>query len=835
MTPAFSPETLRQHGLTAEEYEKIKTLLGERELTLTELGIFSVMWSEHCSYKSSRVHLKRLPTRSKRVLQGPGENAGIIDIGDGWACAFKIESHNHPSFIEPFQGATTGVGGILRDIFTMGARPAAVMDSLRFGPIRVGGAGDSPARVTQNDIHRNHSILEGVVSGVASYGNCFGVPNLGGETKFEPCYSRNPLVNAFALGLVRKNEIFYARAAGEGNPVIYVGAKTGRDGIHGATMASEEFSEASEAKRPNVQVGDPFLEKLLLEACLEAMQTGAIVGIQDMGAAGLTCSTCEMGARGGVGIEIELDRVPQRETGMTPYEIMLSESQERMLLVAQKGREQEVFRVFEKWGLDAVEVGNVTTDNKLRVLQHDEVVAEIPNQALTGEAPVYKRPLARWEPPVPREMPEHVKLGSGAVREGHDLSRAVKASESQAASAAEGSEPQGLKPSSEGTLNGTAEAVPFHSVPSPNVSGFAGFTQQLKQLLASPNICGKRWVWQQYDHMVQTNTVEAPGAGDAGVIRIKNPNSDEPQRGLAMALDGNSRWCYLDPRLGAMHAVAEAARKVACSGATPVGATNCLNFGNPEKPHIMWQFSQTIDGITKACEELEIPITGGNVSFYNETLGEGIYPTPVLGVVGILDDVSKTAKIHFASTGRTIVLLRAGAAADITDVESEFGSSEYAKEILGALWGYPPEIDLEKEAALQKTVVDLIQQGLVESVHDCSDGGVAVALAEKTFARGVGARLNLESNALPAEFVLFGEDASRIVVSCDLAHVVRIQEMAEKHGIEANVLGETIPERLEISLDGRVVISAAASDLNQGYEAALESTLRTDPELVAAD
>jgi phosphoribosylformylglycinamidine synthase subunit PurL len=789
ITSAFSPETLRQHGLTLDEYEKIKQLLGQREPTLTELGIFSVMWSEHCSYKSSRVHLKRLPTRSKRVLQGPGENAGIIDIGDGWACAFKIESHNHPSFIEPFQGATTGVGGILRDIFTMGARPVAVMDSLRFGPIAPGKKhgetaasavlpGRSPAvsETDHKEIHRNHSILEGVVSGVASYGNCFGVPNLGGETKFEPCYSGNPLVNAFAMGLVRKDEIFYARAAGEGNPVIYVGAKTGRDGIHGATMASEEFSEASEAKRPNVQVGDPFLEKLLLEACLEAMQTGAIVGIQDMGAAGLTCSTCEMGGRGSVGIEIELDRVPQRETGMTPYEIMLSESQERMLLVAQKGREQEVFRVFEKWGLDAVEVGKVTTDNKLRVLQHGEVVAEIPNQALTDDAPVYKRPLARWEPPVPREMPEQIQL-----------------------------------------------------------DGACDLTRSLKQLLASPNICGKRWVWQQYDHMVQTNTVEAPGAGDAGVIRIKNSHPDQPQRGLAMALDGNGRWCYLDPRLGAMHAVAEAARKVACSGATPVGATNCLNFGNPEKPHIMWQFSQTIDGITKACEELEIPITGGNVSFYNETLGEGIYPTPVLGVVGILDDVRKTAKMHFAAPGRTIVLLRAGEAADITDVESEFGSSEYAKEILGALWGYPPELDLEKEAALQRTVIELIQQGLADSVHDCADGGLAVALAEKAFAKGVGARVNFASNGLPAEFALFGEDASRIVLSCDPENLSRIQEIAEKNGIAADVLGETIPERLEISLDGQVIVSAAVGDIDQVYESALESILRTDPELVAAD
>jgi phosphoribosylformylglycinamidine synthase II len=478
-----------------------------------------------------------------------------------------------------------------------------------------------------------------------------------------------------------------------------------------------------------------------------------------------------MGGRGGVGIEIELDRVPQRETGMSAYEIMLSESQERMLLVAQKGREQEVFRVFEKWGLDAVAIGTVTSDSKLRVLHHGELVVEIPNQALTDEAPVYRRPLARWEPPVPREMPGHIKLSASV-----DL------------------------------------------------------TENLQRLLASPNICSKRWVWQQYDHMVQTNTVAAPGADDAGVIRIKGS-----QRGLAMALDGNGRWCYLDPRLGAMHAVAEAARKVACSGATPVGATNCLNFGNPEKPPIMWQFSQTIDGITKACEELEIPITGGNVSFYNETLGEGIYPTPVLGVVGILEDVHKAARMHFAASGRTIVLLRAGETANITDVESEFGSSEYAKEILGALWGYPPELDLEKEAALQKAVIALIQEGMVESVHDCSDGGLAVALAEKALAKGVGARVNLAAYGLPAEFLLFGEDASRIVLSCDPGNVSRIQQVAAQHGIAADVLGETIPERLEITLEGRSVVSAAVLELSAVYEGALESALRIEPEAVAAE
>jgi phosphoribosylformylglycinamidine synthase II len=766
-TPAITPELVREHGLTPEEYEKVKQLLGGREPTITELGIFSVMWSEHCSYKSSRVHLRRLPTRSKRVVQGPGENAGIIDIGDGWACAFKIESHNHPSFIEPFQGAATGVGGILRDIFTMGARPVAVMDSLRFGPITAPSktGGDArPPLVSQQEIHKNQSIVEGVVSGVASYGNCFGVPNLGGETKFEACYSGNPLVNAFALGLVRRDQIFYAKAAGEGNPVIYVGSKTGRDGIHGATMASEEFSEASEAKRPNVQVGDPFLEKLLLEACLEAMQTGAIIGIQDMGAAGLTCSTCEMGARGKVGTEIELDRVPQRETGMSPYEIMLSESQERMLLVAQKGRESEVFRVFEKWGLDAVEIGRVTSDGKMRVLHRGKVVSEIPNEALTDDAPVYKRPLERWEAPVPREMPEHIRLAAA------------------------------------GDLTG-----------------------KLKQLLASPNICGKRWVWQQYDHMVQTNTVEGPGAGDAGVIRIKGS-----QRGLAMALDGNGRWCYLDPQLGAMHAVADAARNVACCGATPVGATNCLNFGNPEKPQIMWQFSQVVDGITKACEALDVPITGGNVSFYNETLGEGIYPTPVLGIVGTLDDVHKAVFPHFREPGRVVLLLRGSESGDLVDAQSEFGSSEYAKEILGSVWGFPPALELEHEAALQKGLVEMIRAGLVDSAHDCSEGGIAVTLAESGFAKGVGVKVDLGAQGLPAEFVLFGEDASRVVISCDRSNLSAIKEVAVKYGIRADVIGETVPERLEIMLDGAVVVSTAVSELQRVYESALETALKTE-------
>jgi phosphoribosylformylglycinamidine synthase subunit PurL len=786
---AITPEVIKDHGITPEEYERIKSSLG-REPSLTELGIFSVMWSEHCSYKSSRVHLKRLPTRSKLVVQGPGENAGIIDIGDGWACAFKIESHNHPSFIEPFQGAATGVGGILRDIFTMGARPFAVMDSLRFGPItpnpilsakaaeRMGHptntmghpAKDGAAKgVDQGTIHRNHSVLEGVVSGIASYGNCFGVPNLGGETNFEPCYSGNPLVNAFALGLVRRDQIFYAKAAGEGNPVIYVGAKTGRDGIHGATMASEEFSEGSEQKRPNVQVGDPFLEKLLLEACVEAMHTGAVVGIQDMGAAGLTCSTCEMGARGGVGIEIELDLVPQRETGMNAYEIMLSESQERMLLVAESGREQEVLKVFEKWGLDGVIVGRVTSGGRLRVLEHGKLVADIPNTSLTDDAPLYHRPMEPWSAPVSRTKPANVNW---------------------------------------------------------NTAG--DFTENLKRLLAASNICSKRWIFEQYDSMVQSNTVEGPGA-DAGLMRIKGS-----KRALAMALDGNGRWCWLDPKLGAMHAVAESARNVSCSGATPIAATNCLNFGNPEKPQIMWQFSQVVDGLTEACTALETPITGGNVSLYNETLGEGIYPTPVIGIVGTLENVEDAMTFHFRQPEREVFLL--SGSAEAKNAEAEFGSSEYAKEVLGQIWGVPPALDLKQEAALQKCLRELIKEHAIESAHDCSDGGVAVALAEASFVKSkpgtvtpyVGAEVGLNSNGVFTEGVLFGEMASRVVISCDQKKAEIIQQIAVRWGVRADRIGRTIPEKLVISIDGKQAVSAKVSDLRQVWDTALLKALHVD-------
>jgi len=805
---AVTPQLLAAHSITADEYDRILAALG-RVLSLTELGIYSVMWSEHCSYKSSRVHLKRLPTKSDRVVQGPGENAGIIDVGDGWACAFKIESHNHPSYIEPFQGAATGVGGILRDIFTMGARPLAVMDSLRFGPIEPGSA--EPAQLA-----KNHSVVEGVVSGIAGYGNCFGVPNLGGETKFEPCYSGNPLVNAFALGLVRKDEIFYGRASGTGNPVIYVGAKTGRDGIHGATMASEEFHEGTEAKRPNVQVGDPFMEKLLLEACLEAMQTGAIVGIQDMGAAGLTCSTCEMGARGGVGLDVELDFVPQRETGMTAYEIMLSESQERMLLVAEKGSEGEVLSVFAKWGLDAVIVGTVQPEPRLRIRHHGELVADIPNQSLTDDAPLYRRPVGVWKCPLPSEPSDEI---AAELAEDRD------------------------------------------------------YTSDLKKLLASPNVCSKRWVHEQYDTMVQTNTVIGPG-GEAGVMRIKGTGTPGPdgepgkERGLAMALDGNGRWAYLDPKLGAMHAVAEAARKVACSGATPVAATNCLNFGNPEKPEIMAQLSAAIDGIAEACTALSTPITGGNVSLYNETRGEGIYPTPVLGIVGILDDVTKAVPAHFQQAGDAILLLwpiprdeepdpklvvpldpppisqyplpayqdkpvaaeqpdasEAAAAAGLT----AFGSSEFAKVILGGIWGQPPALDLDAEASLHKLLVSLASDKLIYSARDISDGGIAVSLAQAAFPLSIGATVEQDPSLLAHPlFGLFAEPASTILATAHPDNISEIEVMANARGFFAARIGSTGGNRLEIFVDREPFISAPLTALRKPWAESLQATLHDE-------
>jgi phosphoribosylformylglycinamidine synthase II len=759
-----TPEIAAEHGLTVEEYGRIQKILG-RDPNYTELGIFSVMWSEHCSYKSSRVHLKRLPTTGKHVVQGPGENAGVVDIGDGICAVFKIESHNHPSFVEPFQGAATGVGGILRDIFTMGARPIAVMDSLRFGEIEPGpGAGSS----TPEEIARNRRILDGVIRGIGFYGNCFGVPTVGGEVQFEPCYANNPLVNALALGIARREELFFARARGAGNPVIYVGAKTGRDGIHGASLlASAEFSEESQQKRPNVQVGDPFMEKLLLEACLEAMRTGAVVAIQDMGAAGLTSSSSEMASRGGMGIEIDLARVPQRETGMTPYEIMLSESQERMLLVAQRGREREVFDVFSKWGLDAVEIGKVTDDGKLRVLDHGRVVAEIPAHAIAEEGPRYERPIAATE-------------------------------------AAGGSLVEFAAPG-------------------------ADLTEDFRELLASPAIASKYWITEQYDSMVRTNTRFGPGASDAAVLRLK-----ETERGLALSTDGNGRWCFLSPRLGAMHAVAEAARNVACSGARPVAATNCLNFGNPEKPEVMRQFSEAVDGIAEACRALQIPITGGNVSFYNETLGKPIYPTPILGVMGVMEDADFAVGCGFDKEGDAIVLLDGFDAGILRSAQNdrlrqeEFSSSEYAKATQGIVAGVPPAINLAAEKRLVECLVSLASAGLILSAHDVSDGGVAVTLAESCFASdGLSADVNLARDAELAEVALFGERGARAVVSLSAASLARLDAVAAQYGVVANRIGTVTRSEFRIQLNGTPVIRGDVSSFRKAWSESLAAAIES--------
>ena len=739
----ITPDVLERHGLKPDEYDQIVRRLG-REPNLTELGIFSVMWSEHCSYKSSRVHLKTLPTQGPQVLQGPGENAGAVDIGGGLAAVFKIESHNHPSFIEPYQGAATGVGGIIRDIFTMGARPIALMNSLRFGSFDVAGT---------------RRLLDGVVAGIAGYGNSIGIPTVGGEIAFDPSYAGNPLVNVFCLGIAKASDIIKGVAAGEGNPVYYVGAKTGRDGIHGATMASAEFDERSAEKRPAVQVGDPFMEKLLLEACLEVMQTGALVGIQDMGAAGLTCSTTEMGSRGAAGVEIDVSLVPQRETGMTPYEIMLSESQERMLLVVKKGRETEVERVFDKWDLHAVPIGRVTRDGLLRVKQKAGVVAEIPNRALTDEAPLYRRPT---------EIPSYL------------------------------AEAQTLN------LDGLGPAADIKSA-----------DEALRAVLGSPNIASKRWVYGQYDHMVQTNTINLPGLG-AGVVRLKGTD-----RALAMSVDGNGRFCYLDPKRGAMLAVAEAARNVACAGAKPLGATNCLNFGNPERPGIMWQLEQAVEGIGEACRRLDVPITGGNVSLYNETDGRAIYPTPVIGVVGLLEHADRVLTRRFQTSGAVIILLGEG--------RGELGGSEYLSIVHQLVRGLPPSLNLEAERALQDLLVALGGRRLIGSAHDCAEGGLAVALAECCFGTaGVGADVSLEAvevsrdKTLNVAAALFGESASRVVVSTTPDLLTEVLQSSATWTVPARVIGETGGNRLRIAVGGRPVVDLSVDEAELVWNTAIE-------------
>jgi phosphoribosylformylglycinamidine synthase len=722
----MTPELLARHNLTRDEYDRIVRALG-REPNLTELGLFSVMWSEHCSYKSSKLHLRTLPTRGPRVLQGPGENAGAVDIGDGLAAVFKIESHNHPSFIEPYQGAATGVGGILRDIFTMGARPIAVLDSLRFGPL------EDP---------RNRRILEGVVAGIGGYGNAFGCPTVGGEVAFEPCYGSNPLVNAMCVGIAKKDAIFRGRAEGAGNTVFYVGAKTGRDGIHGATMASAEFGEGSEEKRPTVQVGDPFMEKVLLEACLEAMKTGAVVGIQDMGAAGLTCSTCEMGARAGTGIEIDVARVPKRETGMTAYEVMLSESQERMLLVAEKGREDEVTRVFEKWDLHAEPIGRVTEGKRLRVFNDGTLEADVPNEALTDEAPVYER---SWVEPRNPAADEDV----GSLPPPADLGRA------------------------------------------------------LLDLLASPAIANKRWVYRQYDSTVRTNTLVGPGS-DAAVVRVKGT-----RKALAIAVDGNGRYCWLDPYEGARLAVAEACRNVAASGASPIGATNCLNFGNPERPEVMGQLVRAIAGVGEACRALDVPITGGNVSLYNETDGKAIYPTPVIGVVGLIEDADTVLRRWFVEDGDEVYLL--GATRD------DLGGSEYLKRIHGRVAGRPPRLDLLAEKRLHALMVEAAVSGVLRSAHDASDGGLAVALAECCFRGeepGLGGSFELPDGS-PPHVLLFSESPSRMVVST--GDGARLEAMASRYAVPCARLGQLGGQRLRLLAEGAVLADESVAALHEAW------------------
>ncbi|HQU92623.1 MAG TPA: phosphoribosylformylglycinamidine synthase subunit PurL [Pyrinomonadaceae bacterium] len=763
---AITPEIVDQHNLTSEEYEKIKQIMG-REPNLTELGVFSVMWSEHCSYKSSRVHLKRLPTSGPRVIVPPGENAGVVDIGDDWCVAFKVESHNHPSFIEPFQGAATGVGGILRDVFTMGARPVAAMNSLRFGPLSEPPASAGGQKDSQPDsekiYRRNRAILKGCVEGIGHYGNCFGVPTVGGEVVFDESYSLNPLVNAFALGIVRKDQIFFGKAEGIGNPVLYVGAKTGRDGIHGATMASAEFDDAALEKRPTVQVGDPFLEKLLLEACLEAMRSGAIAGIQDMGAAGLTSSSVEMAARAGTGLELDLTLVPQRETGMTAYEMLLSESQERMLIVARKGREKELVEIFNKWDLDAVVIGKVVEGDRLTIIHNGVVEADLPVMALTDEAPKYNRPMS--EPPA--------------------------------------------------SAGGQVASLETDVAPE----------DALKRLLAAPNICSKHWVYEQYDSMVRTNTAILPGA-DAAVIRVK-----ETRRAIAMCLDGPGRLVAVDAKEGAKLAVAEAARNVVCVGAKPIAVTNCLNFASPERPEVMQSFSDVIDGMKEACEAFETPVVSGNVSFYNETDGKGILPTPTIGMVGLIDDTRKMITQGFKNEGDLIALL--GGTRTPSSACEGLSVSEYAKTIAGIstdemiLSGTLPKIDLGLETKVQDVILKLADEMLANSAHDCSDGGLAVTIAECCFSslnrEAIGASIDLTSNGLSNEAVLFAESPSRVVISFAPENLDRVKEIAGD--VPFAVIGAVNDDVLKIAIDGASLVDSPVSELESAWESSLETAL----------
>ncbi|AKC65082.1 phosphoribosylformylglycinamidine synthase subunit PurL [Bacillus altitudinis MN12] len=724
----------QQMGLSDEEFALIESIIG-RLPNYTETGIFSVMWSEHCSYKNSKPVLSKFPTKGEHVLQGPGEGAGIVDIGDNQAVVFKIESHNHPSAIEPYQGAATGVGGIIRDVFSMGARPIAVLNSLRFGELT------SP---------RVKYLFEEVVAGIAGYGNCIGIPTVGGEVHFDQSYEGNPLVNAMCVGLINHEDIKKGQAKGVGNTVMYVGAKTGRDGIHGATFASEEFSDESEEKRSAVQVGDPFMEKLLLEACLEVIKNDALVGIQDMGAAGLTSSSAEMASKAGSGIEMNLDLIPQRETGMSAYEMMLSESQERMLLVIEKGREQEIIDIFEKYDLEAVSVGHVTDDKMLRLLHQGEVVCELPVDALAEEAPVYHKPSS--EPAYYREFLE-TKVEAPAITDAADT---------------------------------------------------------LKQLLKQPTIASKEWVYDQYDYMVRTNTVVAPGS-DAGVLRIRGT-----KKALAMTTDCNARYLYLDPEVGGKIAVAEAARNIVCSGARPLAVTDNLNFGNPEKPEIFWQIEKSADGISEACRTLSTPVIGGNVSLYNESNGTAIYPTPVIGMVGLIEDTAHITTQSFQQAGDVIFV--------IGETKEEFAGSELQKMTEGRIYGKAPEIDLDVELARQEALLAAIQNGLVQSAHDVSEGGLGVALAESTFGTdGLGADIQIDLNSAAS---LFSESQSRFVVTVKPenreAFAAAVQD-AKEVGTVTNDGVFTVKNQ-----EGQQWIHAAVNELERAWKGAIPCLLKSE-------
>ena len=724
----LSPAVVAEHGLSPDEFDRIKEILG-REPSLLELGIYSALWSEHCSYKSSKPFLKELPTRGPRVLQGPGENAGAVDIGDGLAAVFKMESHNHPSFIEPYQGAATGVGGILRDVFTMGARPLAILDPLFFGDPKAA---------------RMRDLVDGVVRGIAGYGNCIGVPTVGGMTFFHPAYNKNILVNVMAVGLVRQDRIFRAKAAGPGNPVLYAGSKTGRDGIHGASMASDAFDDRKSQRRPTVQVGDPFVEKLVLEAVLEVLEGDAVVAIQDMGAAGLTSSTFEMCARGGVGMELDLTKVPMRETGMTPYELMLSESQERMVLVVHRGREAEVAAVFRKWGVEVAAIGAVRKEPRMRLLWKGEVIADLEIAPLVQEAPLYRR-----ETETPKPLPP-------------------------------------------------STPVPLDGAPDD--------TAALRTLLASPNLCSKRWIATQYDWSVRTNTVAGPG-GDAAIIRV--PGSP---KGLAMTCDVNPRYVAADAQTGAAHAVAEAAVNLACVGARPLAVTDCLNFGNPERPEILGQFAAAIRGLSEACRAFETPVVSGNVSLYNETDGVSILPTPTVGMVGLLDDVTRTVGLHFAGEGDVVALL--GTTRD------EMGAGEYLATVLGRDDGPCPALDLASTRALVNLLLETVRDGMLSSAHDVSEGGLAVALAEAAMGpAGLGAGVNV-ATPLAATRLLFSQTAGRAVVSMPAGRERNLVEAGRRYGVAVSLLGRVVPGRLSVSVNGKRVLDLATAEMRSVSESA---------------